>query len=143
MHCTWLECIRSYRKIQVFGSFASRWLFHSQFHRFKQSIRNLVYYLLIERMTGLCHQDVFPIMIVLLCMVTYWIEPMMSHDLRLSSNHDFTKLLHCIISQPWDNIEFVLKLVVILTYAWDCKLIIYSLWIGSLLIKASSNRYSQ
>ena len=36
--------------------------------------------------------------------------PTVSHDLRLSSSHD--KLLHCVISQPWENIEFVLKLVV-------------------------------
>ena len=53
-----------------------------------------------------------------------------------------TKLLHYIISQSWENIELVLKLVVALTYGWDCKLVIYSLWIGSLLMKANSNRYS-
>ena len=34
------------------------------------------------------------------CMVTHWTRPMVSHDLRLSSSHDLTKLLHCVVSQP-------------------------------------------
>ena len=53
------------------------------------------------------------------------------------------KLLHCIVSHPWENIKLVLKLVVALTYGWDRKLIIYSLWIRSLLMETGSNRYSQ
>ena len=52
----------------------------------------------------------------LVCMVIHWIGPMVSHDLRLSSNHDFTKLLHYIISLLRENVELVLKLVVALTY---------------------------
>ena len=40
----------------------------------------------------------------------------MNHNLRLSSSHALTKLLHCAISQPSENIELVLKLVVALTY---------------------------
>ena len=68
---------------------------------------------------------------------------MVSYDLRLSSSHDFTKLFHYVVSQPWENIKFVLKLVVALTYEWDCKLIIYFLWIELLLIETITNKYFQ
>ena len=53
---------------------------------------------------------------------------MVCHDIRLLASHGFTKLLQYIISQSWKNIEFVPKLVVILTYEWDFKVTIYSLW---------------
>ena len=49
--------------------------------------------------------------------------------LKLSSGHNLTKLFHCVVFKTWKNIEFVLKLVVALTYRLDCKLIIYSLLI--------------
>ena len=75
--------------------------------------------------------------------VTHWIRPIMSYDIKLLGNHDFTKLLCCIVSQSWMNIEFVLKLVVSLTYRWYLKVIIYSLWIRSLLIEVDNNKYSQ
>ena len=51
-------------------------------------------------MTGLDHQDGVPMMSALVCIVTHWIGPMMSHDIRLLDSHDFTKLLHYTISQP-------------------------------------------
>ena len=70
-------------------------------------------------------------------------RPTVSHDLRLSSSHDLTKLLYCAIFQAWGNIEVVLKLVMTLTCGWDHKLIIFSVWIGSLLMEVSSNRYTQ
>ena len=51
-----------------------------------------------------------------MCMVTHWIGPIMSHDIRLSSSHDFTKLLCYIVSnQPCEDVELVIKLVVVLT----------------------------
>ena len=31
---------------------------------------------------------------VLMCMVIHWIEPIVSHDKRLSGSHNFTKLIH-------------------------------------------------
>ena len=40
---------------------------------------------------------------------------MVSDELRLSSIHDLTKLLHCVVSQPLENIELMLKLAVALT----------------------------
>ena len=58
----------------------------------------VMHYLLIEGMTGIGHRDEFPMITLLVCMVTYWIRPTVSHDLRLSSSHDFNKLLHCIVS---------------------------------------------
>ena len=61
----------------------------------------------------------------------------------LLSSYDFTKLLCCMSSQPWENIELILKLSMALTSKWDTKVVICSLWIGSLLIKTSGNRYSQ
>ena len=60
----------------------------------------IVYHLLIGGMIGLGYQDGFPMVSALVCMVTHWTGPMMSHDLRLSSSYDFTKLLQCAISEP-------------------------------------------
>ena len=60
----------------------------------------VVHHLLIGGIASLEHQDRVPIVSVLVCMVTHWVEPMVSHDIRPSDSHDFTKLLHCLISQP-------------------------------------------
>ena len=58
----------------------------------------VVHYLPIGGMTGLDYQDGFPMVSALVCMVTRWVEPMMSHDLRPSSSHDLTKLFHYVVS---------------------------------------------
>ena len=60
----------------------------------------VVHDLLIGRMTSLDYWDEFPMVSALVCIVTYWIGPTVSHDLRLLNNHDLTKLLHCVVSQP-------------------------------------------
>ena len=60
----------------------------------------VVYYLLIGGMIGLGYRDMFLMVSALVCMVTHWTEPIVSHDLRLSSSHDLTKLLYCVVSQP-------------------------------------------
>ena len=60
----------------------------------------VVQHLLIGRITSLGHRDGFPIVSALVCILTHWIRPMVSHDLRLSSSHDLTKLLHYVVSQP-------------------------------------------
>ena len=52
----------------------------------------------------------------LVYMISHWIGFMVRHDLRLSNSHDLTKLLHCVVSQLSENIEFVLKLVAFVTY---------------------------
>ena len=76
----------------------------------------VVHHLLIGDMAGLGYRNRFPMVSALVCMVTHWTGHTVSHDLRLSSSHDLTKLLHCVVSQPWENIELVLKLAVALTY---------------------------
>ena len=124
------------------GFFANKWLIHNYFVGLGNSLKAIMHHFLIEGMTCLGYWDRFLMVCALVCMVTHWIGPTMSHDLRLSRSHDLTKLLYCVISQPWENIEFVLKLAMTLTYGWDRKLIIYSLWIGLLLMKVDDNRYS-
>ena len=59
-----------------------------------------MHYLLIGGMVGLGYWDGFLMVRALVCMVTYRIRPTVSHELRLSSSHDLTKLLQCIVSQP-------------------------------------------
>ena len=60
----------------------------------------VVHHLLIRGMVGLSYWDVLPMVSALVCMVTHWTRPTVSNDLKLSSNHDVTKLLHCVVSQP-------------------------------------------
>ena len=55
-----------------------------------------MYHLLIGGMTSFGYRDGFPMVSALVCMVILWIKFMMSHDLRLLSSHDVTKLLHCV-----------------------------------------------
>ena len=143
LHYTWLRCIRSCTKDLSHGFLVNRWCVHNQFVDLSKPLEVVVHHLLIGGMTGLDYQDGFPMVSALVCMVTYLTRSTVSHDLRLSSSHDLTKLFHCVVSQPWKNIDLVLKLVMILTYGWDHKLFIYSLWIGSLLMEVDSNRYSQ
>ena len=142
-HCTWLRCIRSCTKDLSHGFLANRWLVHNRFMGVGNPLKVVVHLLLIGGMASLGYWDGFPMVSVLVCMVAHWIWPMVSYELRLSSSHDSTKVLHCIVSQPWNNIKLMLKSVVTLTYRWECELIIYSLWIGSLLIETCSNKYSQ
>ena len=52
----------------------------------------VVHYLLIGGMTNLGYRNGFPMVSALVCIVTYWIGPTVSHDL--------TKLLHCVVLQP-------------------------------------------
>ena len=142
LHCTWLECIRSCMEDPSHGFLKSRFV-HSRFMDLGNRFEGVVHHLLIGGMVGLGHRDRVPMVSALVYVVTHWIGPMISHDIRLLGIHDFIKLLYCIVSQPWENIEFVKKLAVALTYRWDRKLIIYSLWIRSLLMEVGSNRYSQ
>ena len=105
------------------------------------SLEIIMQYLLIGGMNGLSYRDGVPMVSILVCKITYWIRSMVTHDKRLANSHDFTKLLCCIATKHWENTE--LKLIMALTNEWDPKVVIYSLWIGSLLIEASNNIYSQ
>ena len=143
LHCTWLGCIRSYTEDLSHRFLVNRWLVYNRFMDLDNPLEVIVHYLIIRGKIGLSYWDQFPMVSALVCMVTHWIEPIVNHDLRLSSSRYFIKLLHCVISQHWENIELVLKIAVILTYGWDHKQIIYSVWIESLLMKTGSNRYFQ
>ena len=143
MHCTWFGCSRSCMEDPSYRFLANGWLFHNWFINLGNPLEAIVHHLLIGGMIGLGYWNGFPMVSALVCIVTHWIGSMVSHDLRLSSSLDLTKLPHCVISQSWENIKLVLKLAVVLTYKWDRKLIIYSLWIGPLLLETGSNRYSQ
>ena len=101
--------------IQVIRFLANRWLVHSWFMDLNNLLEAIVHYLLIGGMTDYGYRDGFSMVSVLVCMVTHLIEPTMSHNLRLSSNHNLTKLFHYVVSQPWENIELVLKLIVAFT----------------------------
>ena len=116
LHCIWLRCIKSCIEDLSYGFLANIWIVHNQFLGLGDPLEVVVHHLWIEGMTSLVFRDRFPMVSALVCMVTHWIGPTVSHDLRLSRSHDLTKLLHCVVSQPWKNIELVLKLVVTLTY---------------------------
>ena len=60
----------------------------------------VVHYLLIRGMVSLSYRDGLPMVSALVCMVTHWTGSMVSHELRLSSSHDITKLLHPVVFQP-------------------------------------------
>ena len=60
----------------------------------------VVHHLLIGGMTSLNYYDEFLMESALVCMVIHWTGPKVSHDLRISSSHDPTKLLHYVFSQP-------------------------------------------
>ena len=112
LHCTWLRCITSYIEDLSYGFLANRWLVHNRFIGLGNPLEVVMHHLLIGGMTGLGYWDGVS---TLVCMVAHWTWPMLSYDLRLSRSHDSTKLLHCVVSQPWENTELVLKLAVALT----------------------------
>ena len=60
----------------------------------------VVHYLLNGRITSFSYRDKITMVSALVRMVKNWIGPIVSHDLRLSSSHDLTKLFHCVVSQP-------------------------------------------
>ena len=119
LHCTWLVCIRSWMEDPSHKFLISRWFVHSWFMDLSDPFDAIVYYLLIGGMTSLDNRDKVPMVSTLLCIVTHYIGPMVSHDTRLFSSHNFTKLLYYIVSQLWEHIKLVTKLVVTLIYRWD------------------------
>ena len=60
----------------------------------------VMHHILIGEMVGLGYWDGFPMVSALVCMIAHWIGLIVSYDFRLSSSHESTKLLHCIVSQP-------------------------------------------
>ena len=99
----------------------SKWFVHSRLVNLGNPFEALVHHLLIRGMSDLSHQDGVPMVSIII----HWTRLTMSYDIRLLSSHDFTKLLYYIVSQPWENIGFLSKLAVALTYRWDYEVIIY------------------
>ena len=56
------------------------------------------YHILSRGIISFNHQDEILMVNKLVCMVTHWTKPNVSHDIRLLGSHDFTKLLHYIVS---------------------------------------------
>ena len=98
LHYTWLSCIRSSIEGLSHGFLANKWLVHSQFMGLDNPLKAIVHHLLIGEMTSLNYWDGFSMMSALVCMIAHWTEPMVSHDLRLSSSYDLTMFLHCVVS---------------------------------------------
>ena len=74
---------------------ASRWYIQKWFIDLgKYPFEVVVHYLLIREITSLSYWDEIPMVNVLMCMVIHWMEPIVSHDIRLSDSHNFTKLIH-------------------------------------------------
>ena len=85
LHCTWLGSIRSYTSDPSHEFLANRWLIHNWFMGFSNPLEVIVHHLLIGMMASLSYWDRFPMVSALVCMVTHWTKPMVSHDLKLSS----------------------------------------------------------
>ena len=106
-------------------------------------VKIVVYYFLIKEMTYLDRWDKFSIVSALVCIVTHWARSTVNQDIRLSDCHDSPNYY-----VVWTlNFERILNLWwnqhITLTYGWNPKVVIYFLWIRSLLVEASNNRYSQ
>ena len=56
-------------------------------------------YLMIAYYNKLHYRDEFSMVSALVCMVTHWTGLIISYNLRLSSSHDLTKLLHYVVSK--------------------------------------------
>ena len=123
LHYTGFRCIRSFTEDLSHRFLANRWLVENRFMCLGNPLEVVVHHLLSEGWLVLAIMMGFHGECTSVCIVTHWTGPTVSHDLRLSSSHDLTKLLHCVVSQLWENIELVLKLAMTLTYGWDHKLI--------------------
>ena len=97
LYWTWLGYSRSCMEDPSHESFANRWIVYSHFVGLGNLLEVVVHYLLIARMTCLNHQDGFLMVSALVCMVIHWTGPTV--NITLSRSHNFTKLLHYVVSQ--------------------------------------------
>ena len=100
LSCMWLRCIRSCTKDLIHRFLANRWLVHNQFMSLGNPLEVVMHHLLIGGIVGLSYRDGFPMVSALVCIVSHWTGPIVSHGLRLSSSHYLTKLLHNVVSKP-------------------------------------------
>ena len=104
LHCTWFRCIRICIEDLSHGFLVNRWLVHNGFMGLSNPLKVVVHYLLIGGMVGLGYQDGFPMVSALVCMVTYWTRPTMSHDWRVSSSHIFPTNWFTINRSKWHQV---------------------------------------
>ena len=90
----WFGCITSCTKNSSHRFHLNRWFVHNRSMNLGNLFEGVVHYLLIGGMTSLGRWDRFSMVSALMCMVIHWTRPTMSHELRLSSSHDLTKLLY-------------------------------------------------
>ena len=88
LHYTWLRCIKSCTKDPSHRFLTSRWFIHSWFIDLGNPFKVVVHYLLIRGMTDFGHRNGVPMVSILVCIITHWIRPTVSYDIRLSSNHE-------------------------------------------------------
>ena len=100
-------CIKSCPENPNHEFLANRWFVYNRFIDLGNPFETVVYYLLIGRVVGFGHWDRVPMVCTLMYMVVHWTKLLMSHAIRLSGSHDFTKLLYYIVSQTWENIELI------------------------------------
>ena len=82
-HCIWFECIRRYMENSNHRFFIGRWLVYNQFMSLSNTFEAMLYHFLLGGMIGLTiNYDEFSMVSALMCMVTHWIWPMVSHDIR-------------------------------------------------------------
>ena len=107
LYMTW--CIRSWIEDPSHGFLVEWWVVHSQFMDLGYPYETVVHYLLIRGMTCLGCHDCFPMVSVLVHVICigYDLQWIMTQCNQLSW---FTKLLYCMESQPWEDIEFMPKL---------------------------------
>lgn len=76
-------------------------------------------------MTSLSYWDEVSLVSILVYTITYQIGPMVTNDVRLLGSY------YTILSlNPWENIEFIPKFVVTLTFKWDPRVNIFFMnWI--------------
>ena len=79
--------------------FVSRLLSYNQFKELCNLLEVVVHYLPIRGIARLGHQDEFFVASALVCIVTYWTRPVVNHDVKLLSSHDFAKLFRYVVSQ--------------------------------------------
>ena len=82
LYYTWFRFIKSYTENTSHGFLAKWQMVHNQFINLGNPIGIVVHYLQIEGMTYLNYQDSFPMMSIVVCMITYWTRLMVNYDIN-------------------------------------------------------------
>ena len=110
LHYTWLGCIRSCTEDPSHGFLVEWWVVHNWFMDLGYPSETVVHYLLIGGIACLGYRDGCPMVSVLVHVIRIGqdLQWIMTQGYQLSW---FTKLLYCMNSQPWEDIELVPNLI--------------------------------